>query len=62
MMGPTNANAGRMLPGLQEWIKFYGGYSNIPPVAWARWDRLYEAYREYRRIYLGKEPPKSSKY
>jgi hypothetical protein len=28
------------------WIKFYGRYHNIPPAAWARWDRLYEAYRE----------------
>jgi hypothetical protein len=41
------------LPDLQEWIKFYGGYYNIPPAAWARWDRLYEAYREHRRINLG---------
>jgi len=33
--------------------KSYGGYHNIPPVAWARWDRLYQAYRESRRINLG---------
>jgi len=41
------------VPDLREWIKFYGGYQNIPPAAWARWDRLYEAYREHRRINSG---------
>jgi hypothetical protein len=38
---------------IRVWIKFYGGYHNIPPAVWARWDRLYEAYRERRRINLG---------
>jgi hypothetical protein len=41
------------VPDLQEWIRFYGGYDNIPQAAWARWDRLHEAYRERRRINLG---------
>jgi hypothetical protein len=50
---PSHSDDGRELPDLQEWIKFYGGYSNLPPAAWARWDRLYEAYREHRRINLG---------
>jgi hypothetical protein len=43
---PPLPNDGLGLPDLQEWIKFYGGYSRIPPEAWAEWDRLNEAYRE----------------
>jgi len=31
------------VPDLQEWIKFYDGYHNIPPAGWAHWDRLREA-------------------
>jgi hypothetical protein len=36
-----------------EWIEFYCGYHNIPPDAWAAWDRLYEAYRELQRYECG---------
>jgi hypothetical protein len=50
---PPPSDNGLGSPDLQEWIKFYGGYHNIPPAAWARWDRLYEAYRERRRNNLG---------
>ena len=44
---PRPADGG--LPDLREWIAFYGGYHNIPPEAWAEWDRLYAAYRERQR-------------
>jgi hypothetical protein len=50
---PPPSDDGQRLPDLQGWIKFYGGYHNIPLTAWARWDRLYETYREHRRINLG---------
>jgi len=50
---PPPSNDGLALLDLQEWTKFYGGYHNIPAAAWARWDRLYEAYREHGRINLG---------
>jgi hypothetical protein len=30
------------LPDLQEWVAAFGGYAQIPPAAWAEWDRLYE--------------------
>ena len=50
---PPPSDNGLGLPDLQEWIKFYDGYYNIPPAAWERWDRLYEAYREHRPINLG---------
>jgi hypothetical protein len=46
---PPIPDDGLWLPDLQEWIEFYGGYHNIPPDAWADWDRLYEAYRERQR-------------
>ena len=32
---PPPSDDGRVLRNLQEWIKFYGGYHNIPPAAWA---------------------------
>ena len=41
---PPIPNDSLGLPDLKEWI--YGGYHNIPPAAWAEWDRLYEAHRE----------------
>jgi hypothetical protein len=44
---------GLALPDLQQWVQFYRGYSNIPPAAWAHWDRLYENYREQRRTHGG---------
>jgi hypothetical protein len=28
---------------LQQWIRFFGGYREIPDEAWAHWDRFYEA-------------------
>jgi len=36
-----------------EWTEFYGGYHNIPPNAWADWDRLSEAYHERQRYESG---------
>jgi len=35
---PPPSDDGQQLPDLQVWIKLYGGYYNIPPAAWARWD------------------------
>ena len=26
----------------RQWVAHYGGYHNIPPEAWAWWDRLHE--------------------
>ncbi len=50
---PPPSDDGLRLPDLQEWIKFYGGYHNIPLAAWERWERLYGAYREYRQVNSG---------
>jgi hypothetical protein len=36
------------LPDLQEWVSAFGGYPNIPPEAWAEWDRLYEQSKRRR--------------
>lgn len=47
---PSVPRDGLVLPDLQEWIAFYGGYDSIPNAAWTEWDRLHEAYRERQRL------------
>jgi hypothetical protein len=34
----------------RQWVAHYGGYHNIPPEAWAWWQRLYEGYRKMQRL------------
>ena len=36
-------------PDLQEWVRRYGGYWNIP---WDKWDAAVAAYEIERRAYL----------
>jgi hypothetical protein len=31
-------------------VAFYAGYDKIAPVAWAQWERAYEAYRKMQRL------------
>ena len=39
-------------PDLQEWVRRYGGYNNIP---WADWDRANAEYQTARRERLKKD-------
>ena len=47
---PPLPDDGLALLDLRQWIEFYGGYEEIPPEAWVRWDELYEKYRQMQKL------------
>ncbi len=52
----------RVPPDLQDLVKRYGAYSQIPPHAWADFDRQMEGYRNSVRKDLDWPPSQDGKW